>query len=122
MFFSNHVTKELSAYCHDELAPAESRRIAEHLIGCSRCRAEYELIKFGVKLAEQLPQVSAPSSLWSDLDSRLASGTPVSKPGEGRHFKLLQPRYVAIAAVVLIAIALAGVWFSRPESGPFWEV
>ena len=55
--FSKHVTKELSAYCHGEVAPDESRQIAEHLIGCNRCRAQFEEIKLGVKLAEHLPQV-----------------------------------------------------------------
>ena len=61
--FSKHVTKSLSAYCHGEVAAAESRRIAEHLIGCNRCRGQFEEIKLGVKLAERLPQLAAPDSL-----------------------------------------------------------
>ena len=52
--FGKHVSKLASAYCHDELLPEESRRVAEHLIGCNRCRAEFEEIKLGVKFAEQL--------------------------------------------------------------------
>ena len=48
--FSQHVTRDLSAYCHGEVSNEESRQIAEHLIACSRCRAQYEEIKLGVKL------------------------------------------------------------------------
>ena len=53
--FAKHVSSLTSAYCHDELSPAESRRVAEHLIGCPRCRGEFEEIKFGARLAAQLP-------------------------------------------------------------------
>ena len=63
--FGKHVSKLASAYCHDELSPEESRRVAEHLIGCNRCRAEFEEIKLGVKFAEQLPAVSAPPMFGS---------------------------------------------------------
>ena len=40
--FAKHVSSLTSAYCHDELSPAESRRVAEHLISCPSCRAEFE--------------------------------------------------------------------------------
>ena len=70
--FSQHVTKKLSAYCHGEVASEESRQIAEHLIACNRCRAQYDEIKLGVKLAERLPQLSAPDSLWLDIQNSLA--------------------------------------------------
>ena len=122
MFFK-HVTKELSAYCHEELTAEESRRVAEHLIRCSRCRADYELVKLGIKLAEHLPQVSAPESLWSDLEFRTASS---NKPAEGRRglkaFIFLQPRFAAIAATVVLAIGLIAVVMYRREARPFWEV
>ena len=66
--FSKHVSKELSQYCHGEVTPAESRQIAEHLIGCPSCRAEFEQIRLGVKFAERLPELKAPDSLWSELE------------------------------------------------------
>ena len=49
---SQHVSQKLSPYCHGELPEEESRRVAEHLIGCQRCRHEFEEIKPGVKFAE----------------------------------------------------------------------
>ena len=65
--FSNHVSEQLSAYCHDELEAKASQQVAEHLLGCRSCRAEFEEIKVGVKLAGHLPLVSAPDSLWSGI-------------------------------------------------------
>ena len=66
--FGNHVNKDLSAYCHGELSPHDASGVAEHLIGCQQCRAEFEEIKLGVKFAESLPQLEAPDSLWDDLE------------------------------------------------------
>lgn len=121
--FLKHVTSELSAYCHDELSAEELRRVAEHLIGCSHCRAEYELIKLGVKLAEQLPQVAAPESLWNELEFRIASSSePAGRRMERKTFSLLQPRFAAIAATVLLAIGLIAIVMYRREARPFWEV
>jgi anti-sigma factor RsiW len=67
MMFSNHVTNDLSAYCHGELPGERSRQVAEHIIACARCRLKFEEIKLVVKLAEQLPQFAAPEHMWSDV-------------------------------------------------------
>src|SRR6266576_4802627 len=124
--FSTHVTKNLSAYCHGEVAADESRRIAEHLIGCNRCRVQFEEIKLGVKLAERLPQVAAPDSLWLNLESRLATeakqGRVESNKRSRFSFKLWQPGFAGVAAGLLLS-AVLGVWlFYSRESRPFWEV
>jgi hypothetical protein len=133
--FSNHVTKELSAYCHGEIAAEESRRIGGHLIGCRRCRTQFEEIKLGVRLAELLPQLSAPDSLWLDLLSRLDVETRELRlrssegPKSGlnptsifRKHKFNLPRVAPVAAVLLIAIGAGAFWLYSRESRPFWEV
>src|SRR6266700_2333510 len=127
--FSKHVNKELSAYCHGELSAEEARRVAEHLIGCNRCRPEFEEIKFGVKLAERLPQVTAPDSLWADLQVRLTEQSQRSEAGAmaptWRRLTpvfLLQSRFVAGAAVVVLAISLGLVWLYKREARPSWDV
>lgn len=66
-----HVTKDISAYCHGELSHEESKQFAEHIIACAKCRAKFEEVKLGVKLAEQLPQLSAPDHLWRELEPLL---------------------------------------------------
>src|SRR5262249_61617038 len=73
--FWNHVNKRLSAYLHGELRPEESRRVAEHLMTCRRCRDEYEEVKFGARLAarlsDDLARAQAPASLWAELEELL---------------------------------------------------
>jgi len=119
--FSNHVSKELSAYCHGELSVVDSRRVAEHLLGCNRCRPELEAIKLGIRLAEQLPKTSAPDSLWSDLEQ--AADQKPSAPQPSRNWILhLQPRLVALAVVVLLLFGAGGLWLYTREGSGAWVV
>ena len=69
--FAKHVSSFTSAYCHDELSPKQSRRVAEHLISCRHCRGEFEEIRFGARLAAQLPLIDAPDSLWRGIEIAL---------------------------------------------------
>jgi len=124
--FSKHVTKELSAYCHGEVTSQQSRQIAEHLIACNRCRIQFEEIKLGVKLAERLPQFSAPDSLWMDLQTRLAAETKTNRLAATKlsafSFKFWQPAFAgALAGLILIA-GFGALWLYSRESRPFWEV
>jgi len=102
--FAKHVTRDISAYCYGELPAAESRRFAEHVISCAKCRAEFEEIKLGIKLAEQLPEISAPDSLWTGIEAELGA----SRKNESSA-AWWQAR-VAVAAVLLVVGGL-GVWW-----------
>jgi hypothetical protein len=124
--FSKHVTKELSAYCHGEVTSKRSRHIAEHLIGCNRCHAQFEEIKIGLKLAERLPQYAAPDSLWLDLQTRIATESNRNAVDANKSsafsFKSWQPAFAgALVALVLVA-GVAVFWFYLQESRPFWLV
>jgi len=126
--FSKHVTKDISAYCHGELSSEAAKQFAEHIISCVRCRTKFEEIKLGIKLAEQLPQLTAPDSLWPEIESALgrADVTPsrvVSvKPSRAWRVQM------AVAAVVLLVISAAGVWLynnrtlSSGSGPPAWQV
>lgn len=127
--FSKHVTEKLSAYCHAELGSDESRQIAEHLIGCSSCRLEFEQIKLGVKLAEQMPLVSAPDSLWTELQSHLDGEAHSTARVDTRRttsslfsFRAWQPGFAGVAAGLLMVACITAAWFYSRESRPFWEV
>ena len=118
--FLRHVTKDISAYCHGELSGEESKQFAEHLIACAKCRTKFEEVKLGIKLAEQLPRLSAPDHLWSELEPLLAKQT-TARPSTSWRWQ------VAAAAVLLLFVASAGVfWIYRssrvvPQS-PSWLV
>jgi hypothetical protein len=115
MMFSKHVTKDISAYCHGELSSEASKQFAEHIISCVRCRTKFEEIKLGIKLAEQLPQLTAPDSLWSEIESALGRETSAQvvqlRPSSSWRMR------VAIAAVVILVLSV-GVWLYNTQPGP----
>jgi FecR protein len=119
--FSRHVTKDISAYCHGELSSEASKQFAEHIISCVKCRTKFEEVKLGIKLAEQLPQLSASDHLWQQLEPLLNS-QPESLRNSG--FRSW-PIKVAAAAVLLLISGL-GLWLftQRPlvSTRSSWQV
>lgn len=113
----SHVSKELSAYWHGELSEVESRRVAEHLIGCLGCRREFEEIKLGVKLAEQLPCVSAPASIWSEIESAFAKQPAhLSLSDEQRSPRRFAFGWRVAAACAVLLLVVGAVWFLKHQS------
>lgn len=148
--FGKHVVEKLSAYCQGELTPEESRHVAEHLLTCVRCHTELEEIRLGIKLAEQLPQATAPASLWTEIEhalaqqsrqetSRVTHSTLESAQAVGSHskksrqqasqtpsflpaFSLTWPRTLAFGALLLFALGAASVWYYVRVSSRAWQV
>lgn len=102
--FYKHVTKDISAYCHGELSHEESKQFAEHIIACAKCRARFEEVKLGVKLAEQLPQLAAPDHLWRELEPLLDREPVELRPARVSSWQM------KAAAAVLILLSGWGVW------------
>jgi len=118
---SRHVTKDISAYCHGELSSDESKQFAEHIISCLKCRTKFEEIKLGIKLAEQLPLLTAPDHLWTELGPQITQINPVTNRGWSWQLK------VAAAAVLLLVSSLGAWWFysrGRKEvtGKSYWQV
>jgi len=97
-----HVTKDISAYCHGELSHEESKQFAEHIIACGKCRAKFDEVKLGIKLAEQLPQLTAPDHLWRELEPLLDLEQVEVRPRWSWQMKA--------AAAVLVLFSTWGVW------------
>ena len=115
--FSKHITKDISAYCHGELSSEESKLFAEHIISCVKCRTKFEEMKLGIKLAEQLPRLSAPDSLWQEVDSLLGKEhSPVRATS--------WQKQAAIAAAVIFVFGAGAVWLynSRKSTPKAWQV
>src|SRR5215510_8090787 len=127
--FSRHVTKDISAYCHGELSNEESKQFAEHIISCIKCRTKFEEIKLGVKLAEQLPQLTAPDHLWSELEPLLAKqhGPQITQISRVMDRGWSWQLKVAAAAVLLLVSSLGAWWLynrGRKElpGRTYWQV
>src|SRR5215510_4750189 len=118
--FSDHVTKQLSPYCNDELSTEESSRVAEHLIACHRCRAEFEEISLGVQLAKHLPMLSAPENLWRGIEAASNQGSAPARSSFRQSIWL--PRLELAAAALVLMITVAGLWFYDRQSRPYWQV
>lgn len=82
--FGRHVKRRLSAYAHGELPDAESRAVATHLAACAGCRAEFEQIRLGIRLAESLTTCSAPDGLWEGIEAALDRQTARATEPPGR--------------------------------------
>ena len=104
---SRHVTKDISAYCHGELSSEDSKQFAEHIISCSKCRTEFEEVKLGVKLAEQLPRLSAPDYLWTELETLLTQQPTTTSARPSRYWPW---QMKAAAAAMLLLMSSWGVW------------
>ena len=115
--FLRHVTNDISAYCHGELSSEQSKQFAEHLIACAKCRTKFEEVKLGIKLAEQLPRLSAPDGLWSEIEPLLARND-VKRP-----YWMWQSK-VAAAAVLLLVVSAGAFWIykGRTPAKPSWLV
>ena len=106
--FTNHVAKLLTAYCDNELPEAEMQRVNNHLQNCANCRQEFEQIKFGMSLAQQLTTTKAPDSLWFDVIKQNAA------PAKATNFNW----QMATAMASVLVLGLVG-WFgfSRQPTG-----
>jgi hypothetical protein len=99
--FTQHVSRQLSAYLHDELPTERTRAVAEHLIGCTQCRAAFEEIKLGYRLAQRLAAVAAPDSIWPGIEAGL-SRHPDTK---GLGARYLKPALAIAAGLALFFVA-----------------
>jgi len=115
--FGNHVTSLSSTYLNGELPSGEHSRVAEHLLACPRCRAEFDAVKSGIKVAETIELIAAPPSIWTGITAGLDKK---SSPRVTIWF--LKP--ALIAAVIVLAITASLLWLrtNRNEAGGQWNV
>ena len=109
--FEGHVSAKLSAYLHGQLAQDEARRIAAHLASCEKCRQEYAEIRAGAELAQNLRSVGAPDPLWNSIQRRLGDAP---SPTLAQRLRWTWPnwsRAATVAAVFVIAVSAALLWY-----------
>lgn len=102
--FRRHAIRWLSAYRDGELGPEKARSVSDHLERCPLCRAAFEEVAFGSRLAEKLPLVEAPDSLWLEVERGLARRP--REAGRARRW----PRVAA--ALTAVAIVAGAAWYA----------
>lgn len=99
----------IGAWLDGELPPDQAREVAAHLARCPACEAELEgLRQLGGAIRRELPRLSAPAALraavLADAGAASASAPPPIVPRRAR----LAPRWLALAASVLLLVGVAG--------------
>src|SRR5262245_35909028 len=110
--FGKHVTHQLSAYEHGELPVAERAMFEAHLRTCAKCRAAYEEIQFGARLASSLSMSKAPDLVGNESQLALPSSRARWAPR------------LAVATAVLAACVAAVIYIGGKQGAkaPSWEV
>ena len=66
-----HYREQLSAFVDQEMSADDRQTIAEHLLHCESCRAEYKGVKLGSSLAAKLSSAEAPDIVWRSIDDEI---------------------------------------------------
>jgi len=111
---------KLAAYADDQLRPAESAAVRDHLVACEECHQEYEYqARLGSPLRE-LPAVEPPAELALAIRLRLSDRTTPWQRWQVRLANLMRPVALPAAGGLLTALILYGVLipavYSRAEA------
>jgi hypothetical protein len=106
----------------DDLSPEELELLDRHVATCADCRLEreqYQSLALGLsKLSKVMPERSFAAAMMSELEPFVRAGKP------RRRFGGPWVQIASFAAVIVLAIGLAGVWNdsplgeSEPHAGP----
>src|SRR5690349_10268299 len=105
--FGKHVIPQLSAYHHREVTASEKLSIEAHLETCTRCRAAYDEIRLGARLASSLKVSPAPASVWNELRT--------THPEPSRRHWIPLASLAALASTLLFLVV-------HLSQRPSWEV
>jgi hypothetical protein len=115
--FSNHIKHFSSPYFHGELTTEENHHVAEHLLTCATCRAEYEDVKLGVRLAGQIKVMPAPDSVWAGVGRSLDG--PIVR---SRRLWLARPLAMAASLLLIIGASLLILRHNASDKSAHWNV
>lgn len=101
--FESHISEQLAAYLDGVLTAREKEDVEQHLVSCTECQSELQLVRAGMKAMTALPLLEPPETVWTGIVSELE-----------RRKRRQRRQWLAAAAAVLAAFGV-GVWqWSRP--------
>ena len=98
--FTKHISQRIAALADGAMSEPEARRAELHLRECPRCRTEYEQVRAGMAMVENLAVVDAPAAIWSAIEAE-------------RQTPRVFHRQWAFAVVALAVLAAAGAAYWR---------
>jgi anti-sigma factor RsiW len=113
----------ISRFLDRELSSLEAAEIKEHLAGCEHCSALIDHWRLqGMHLRNHLRRHSLGDGFVARvLSSVPAPGSAAAAPGDGSRTRRL-PRWLPVAAAILLAVVLLGRYFPRGNNLGFAKV
>jgi putative zinc finger protein len=118
-----HVDRMVAEYCDGCLSADAAARVDAHLRGCARCRKAVDDFRFVASAMGRLPIVPAPDSVWPAIEAQLPTGK-LDRESLSARFSGKDSRsvFLAAAAMVVLAIGAATLWYSTRRPAESWEV
>lgn len=118
---SEHVTERLSDYLDGDLETPDRAAVERHLAECADCAAVLEDLVRVAQAARGLEDREPATDLWPGIARRLegrARVVPIDAGWRGtrRRFSFTMPQ-LAAAAIALIVLSAAAVWWGGPRPG-----
>ena len=120
---SEHVTERLSAYLDGDLDAPERRAVERHLAVCRECAAVLDDLDRLARAAGELEDREPATDLWPAIAGRLKARpqgriVPIdaARTRARRRFSFTMPQ-LAAAAIALIVLSAAAVWWGSPRPG-----
>lgn len=104
-----HFKEKLSEFVNHELPKDVRQAIGEHLLRCADCRKEYDEIKFGATMANQLNRSDAPQNVWNEIEKALDNQEPKSSFRIPQFLFFDARNFVSAVAVLLFIGAISAV-------------
>jgi hypothetical protein len=118
---SEHPTERLSAYLDGDLATTDREAVARHLADCRKCSAVLGDLGRVVRAAREFEDREPATDLWPGIAGRLESraesrAVRIHAARPRRRFSFTMPQ-LAAAAIALIVLSAAAVWWGSPRTG-----
>ncbi len=108
---------EIQNYLDGNCSLSEQKRIKEHLQICADCKELLETYKSIYSVLEEEPSLQIKPDT---VDNIMKNINTVPSPSTEIHFKKLWFKAYPIAAVLLLALMLKGIYYFFPESINFY--
>jgi len=93
----SHITEKVADFVFEELSASEMVEARKHIASCDECQTRVEQFQHTLSMLKTSPELEPPRDIVFEFEKRPA-----------KRFWQWMPAAVAVAALLLIAIALAG--------------